>query len=47
LAKRIVNEYHKGRIFVKWSEEGCGTTFSIVLAKQENRKKKKEKKQKK
>lgn len=41
LAKRIVNEYHGGRIFVKWSEEGRGTTFSIVLAKQENGKKKK------
>lgn len=31
LAKRIVEEYHKGRIFVKWSEVGVGTTFRIEL----------------
>ena len=31
LAKRIVEEYHKGRIFVKWSEPGIGTTFRIEL----------------
>lgn len=31
LAKRIVEEYHKGRIFVKWSEVGIGTTFRIEL----------------
>lgn len=30
-AKRIVEEYHGGRIFVKSSEEGKGTTFEIVL----------------
>ncbi len=29
LAKRIVEEYHKGRIYVKWSEVGKGTTFRI------------------
>lgn len=31
LAKRIVEEYHKGRIFVKSSEVGRGTTFRIEL----------------
>lgn len=33
LAKRIIEEYHKGRIFVKWSEVGVGTTFRIELKK--------------
>lgn len=33
LAKRIVEEYHKGRIWVKWSEVGVGTTFRIELKK--------------
>ena len=31
LAKRIVEEYHKGRIYVKESEIGIGTTFRIEL----------------
>ena len=31
LAKRIVEEYHKGKIFVKNSEIGKGTTFRIEL----------------
>ncbi|MCQ2114495.1 MAG: HAMP domain-containing histidine kinase [Bacteroidaceae bacterium] len=31
LAKRIVEEYHGGRIFVKYSELGRGTTFRIEL----------------
>lgn len=31
LAKRIVEEYHNGRLFVKSSEVGKGTTFRIVL----------------
>ena len=31
LAKRIVEEYHKGRIYVKSSELGKGTTFRIEL----------------
>lgn len=31
LAKRIVEEYHKGRIWVKHSEVGIGTTFRIEL----------------
>lgn len=33
LAKRIVEEYHKGKIFVKTSEVGFGTTFRIELKK--------------
>ncbi len=33
LAKRIVEEYHKGHIFVKQSEVGQGTTFRIELKK--------------
>lgn len=33
LAKRIVEEYHKGRIFVKRSEVGVGTTFRIEMRK--------------
>lgn len=31
LAKRIIEEYHKGRIFVKDSTIGKGTTFRITL----------------
>jgi signal transduction histidine kinase len=33
LARRIVEEYHKGRIFVKQSELGRGTTFRIEMKK--------------
>ena len=33
LAKRIVEEYHKGRIYVKSSEVGVGTTFRIEMPK--------------
>ena len=33
LAKRIVEKYHKGKIFIKKSEVGVGTTFRIVLKK--------------
>lgn len=33
LCKRIVEEYHEGRIFVKNSEVGNGTTFRIELKK--------------
>ena len=33
LTKRIVEQYHKGQIFVKNSEPGKGTTFRIVLKK--------------
>ena len=35
LARRIVEEYHKGRIFVKQSELGKGTTFRIELDRSE------------
>lgn len=31
LAKRIIEEYHNGRIFVKESEIGSGTTFRIEM----------------
>jgi signal transduction histidine kinase len=31
LAKRIIEEYHKGHIYVKQSELGKGTTFRIEL----------------
>lgn len=31
LAKRIVEEYHEGKIFVKSSELNIGTTFRIIL----------------
>ncbi len=35
LAKRIIENYHKGKIFVKKSAEGEGTTFTIKLPKSE------------
>ena len=31
LAKRIIEVYHKGKVFVKGSEENIGTTFRIIL----------------
>ena len=31
LSKRIIEQYHKGQIFIKHSEPGKGTTFRIVL----------------
>lgn len=31
LSRRIINNYHRGRIFVKYSVEGQGTVFRIVL----------------
>ena len=31
LAKRIIEQYHGGRIFVKQSTPGAGTTFRIEL----------------
>ncbi|MEM7573458.1 MAG: HAMP domain-containing sensor histidine kinase [Bacteroidota bacterium] len=31
LAKRIIEQYHKGKIYVERSEPGVGTTFAIVL----------------
>ena len=33
LSRRIIQQYHKGEIFVKQSEAGKGTTFRIVLKK--------------
>ncbi|WP_347839100.1 HAMP domain-containing sensor histidine kinase [uncultured Draconibacterium sp.] len=33
LAKRIIEIYHSGRIYIKWSEIGKGTTFRINLNK--------------
>lgn len=33
LSKRIIEQYHKGELFVKHSEPGKGTTFRIVLKK--------------
>lgn len=34
LCKRIIEQYHKGELYVKHSEPGKGTTFRIVLKKQ-------------
>jgi signal transduction histidine kinase len=31
LSKRIMEEYHNGKLFVKWSEPGKGTCFRIIL----------------
>ena len=31
LAKRIIENYHEGKLFVKWSEVGRGTTFRVIL----------------
>ena len=31
LSKRIMEEYHNGKLFVKWSEAGKGTTFRLIL----------------
>jgi signal transduction histidine kinase len=33
LSKRIIEQYHKGEIFVKMSETGKGTTCRIILKK--------------
>ncbi len=33
LSKRIAEQYHNGKIFVKWSEPGKGTTFRLELNK--------------
>ncbi|NND30938.1 MAG: HAMP domain-containing histidine kinase [Saprospiraceae bacterium] len=37
LAKRIIEEYHEGKIFVKHSEQNHGTTFTIKLPKGEEK----------
>ncbi len=31
LSKRIIEQYHRGELFVKQSEPGKGTTFRILL----------------
>ena len=36
-AKRIIEEYHDGKIYVKNSEDGKGTTFAILLFKNQKR----------
>ena len=33
LSKRIIEQYHKGELFVKYSEPGKGTNFRIILKK--------------
>ena len=33
LARRIIENYHNGKIYIKWSEIGKGTTFRIILNK--------------
>lgn len=33
LSKRIIEQYHKGQLYVKHSETGKGTTFRIILKK--------------
>ena len=34
LSKRIVEEYHRGKIFVRHSEQGRGSCMRVVLKKQ-------------
>ncbi len=34
LSKRIISDYHKGKLFVKTSTVGKGTTFRIILKKE-------------
>lgn len=36
LAKRIIENYHRGKLFVKQSQLGVGTTFRIVLKQSKN-----------
>ncbi|TAH13142.1 MAG: sensor histidine kinase [Sphingobacteriia bacterium] len=31
LSKRIIEQYHNGKLFVKWSDPSKGTCFSIIL----------------
>ena len=33
LARRIINQYHKGRLYLKYSVPGQGSCFRIVLKK--------------
>ena len=34
LVKRIIEEYHKGKVFLKHSSIGKGSTFRIILKKE-------------
>jgi signal transduction histidine kinase len=34
LVKRIIEEYHKGKVFLKQSSIGKGSTFRIILKKE-------------
>lgn len=36
LSKRIIEDYHRGRLFIESSQAGVGTTFRIVLEEAEN-----------
>ena len=36
LGKRIIENYHRGKLFVKQSQLGIGTTFRIVLKQAKN-----------
>ena len=36
LAKRIIEDYHSGKLFVKQSQPGVGTTFRIILKQAKN-----------
>jgi len=36
LSKRIIEQFHNGKLFVKQSEPGKGTTFRIILEKRSN-----------
>ncbi|MFX8832974.1 ATP-binding protein, partial [Acinetobacter baumannii] len=31
LSKRVIEQYHKGQLYIKQSEPGVGTTFTINL----------------
>lgn len=37
LSKRIIEDYHRGKLFVQSSQIGCGTTFRIILEETKNR----------
>ena len=36
LSQRIIQDYHRGRLFIKQSTPGVGTTFRIVFEKAKN-----------
>jgi signal transduction histidine kinase len=39
LSKRIIEQYHNGKLFVKWSEPGKGTIFTVAIPLPANRNK--------